>query len=87
MKRYKYIGTEKQLIEHGYTMNGDFAYKETDLKVVWYDDKLLYDNVIVSFHKSEYRHIYWDMWDENKNDITPYIQDLINDGLVEVMEI
>lgn len=84
MKQYKYIGTEEQLVEHGYDMRGDFACKKTDVEIM-YHGELTKDYILVGFSKSENGDIYWDMWDGNTNDITPYIQDLIDDGLVEVL--
>lgn len=91
MKRYRYIGTEEQLVERGFvkdTVNSDENW-------VWYDKDCLDDRqesddiLIVNFIGGGYgtlRILQFNYSDRPYETITPYIQDLINDGLVEVIE-
>ena len=83
--KYKYIGTEQQLVERGFERENydydGYSYsrcqkksKKSDI-VIFFNSRLYEDEVFM--HN----------WDEHDNCyIKPYIQDLIDDGLVEVVE-
>lgn len=86
--KYKYIGTEEQLVERGFklTLNGDeyinYAYREkneSDEYGIFMILKSPVENKVrlLTFNYTSLR---------QHTDITPYIQDLIDDGLVEVVE-
>ena len=85
MKRYKYIGTEEQLVAHGFVVwNGYSRYAtknkgHIDSLHIPLNEECWLDNVGVVRFDIVKR-------DESGEDITPYIQDLIDDGLVEVVE-
>lgn len=91
MKRYKYIGTEDQLVEHGFVKDNECSDEHT----VWYDKDCLnnpkeIDDVLTVAFKGSHRvrgifQFNYPERDETE-DIAPYIQDLIDDGLVEVVE-
>lgn len=83
--KYKYIGTEAQLVEHGfersdYSHDG-YSYRRNQGKT----DK---SDIIIFFELSYYEiNVFMHNWDKYDNCyIKPYIQDLIDDGLVEVVE-
>ena len=89
MKRYKYIGTEEQLVEFGFEMEHLSHYKNGDLihgtrQCQNYSGEI-YIILDWGFEKpqGDERFIQWN--DEREADITPYIQDLIDDGLVEAL--
>ena len=78
MKRYRYIGTEEQLVKHGFSKcgygmdrNEIYICLETCSDTLWF-----YQRGAVSFD---------DVNRDYDTDITHYIQDLIDDGLVEVL--
>lgn len=85
--KYKYIGTEEQLVERGFDMehlygqnqliHGTRRHDECDGEIY-----IILDWGLKTPQGNE-RFIQWN--DERESDITPYIQDLINDGLVEVL--
>ena len=93
--KYKYIGTEEQLVERGFivdTSNSRIGY-------IWYDkdcilEKKSFGDLITILIKNynnpkdeDIRLIMFNLEYTHKNDdITPYIQDLIDDGLVEVIK-
>jgi len=87
--KYKYIGTEEQLIEHGFEME-HIKYRCDDLvhgtKSVD-DSHVLYIILVygsyTEFDDEDEKIVQWD--DDNTDDITPYIQDLIDANLVEVI--
>lgn len=77
MKKYKYVGTEAQLVEHGFKVFNAYAERDVifiptkSLSEAWY-----YQKNAISFDNGDR---------DDDTDITPYIQDLIDDGLVEVV--
>ena len=82
--KYKYIGTEAQLVEHGFIVEGKYSRYATkneghiDALHIPLNDECWLDNVgVVRFNNINR--------DKSGEDITPYIQDLIDDGLVEVL--
>lgn len=79
--KYIYKGTEKQLIDCGYIVKkGLWASKRTDVQFE-YD----VGEVLITLHGHDsngVRTIKW-TWCDNETDIKPYIQDLIDLGLVE----
>jgi hypothetical protein len=79
--KYKYIGTEEQLIEHGFEMEhtGSLVH---GIKVID-ESHALYVVLEISWDYP-IRLILWD-FDDCNDDITPYIQDLIDANLVEVI--
>ena len=89
--KYIYIGTEEQLVARGFVRDNDNSDKYT----VWYDKDCLnhpkgIDDVLTVAIKGSDRvmgilQFNYPKRDETE-DITPYIQDLIDDGLVEVEE-
>ena len=74
MKRYKYIGTEEQLVERGFSIFSNFSVKSCGNNILAWIYILTDKSVIVKpLMKDAYL------------EPTPYIQDLIDDGLVEVL--
>lgn len=89
--KYKYIGTEEQLVEHGFEMeHEDFGTNSRPLihGVRKTDTDEVYVLLQYSFDylDDDIRLLCWNIWGDNPLDIMPYIQDLIDDGLVEVVE-
>ena len=89
MKQYKYIGTEEQLVERGFVKDNECSDEHT----VWYDKDCLnnpkeIDDVLTVAFKGSHRvrGIFQFNYRERTEDIASYIQDLIDDGLVEVVE-
>ena len=82
--KYKYIGTEEQLIEHGFKMNhtGTLVHGSKYID----DTHELY--IVLewgNFPNYDLRIIEWNSYDCDV-EFTPYIQDLIDANLVEVIE-
>jgi hypothetical protein len=92
VKRYKYIGTEEELELFGYEVNSeDCALKETDDK----DENEHYIEIYIALDPNnnmesecfKYGMISFNnVYHDKKYDITNYIQDLIDEKLVEVIE-
>lgn len=86
--KYKYIGTEEQLVEHGYKIDG---YNKKSYAYWACKDEGSYNSIYIPLNDNCYNKnhsITFNRTPRNKSgeDITPYIQDLIDDGLVEVVE-
>jgi len=85
--KYKYIGTEEQLIEHGFNMqhiqyrHDDFVHGTKFIDVTHELYIILTCGSYSEFDDENEQIIQWD--DDCTDDITPYIQDLIDDKLVE----
>ena len=114
--KYKYIGTEEQLIEHGF-VDGDMSYSHGAYHTNYgftrvakdFKTKTLFVAIItrISVYNIEqettknyksnriviiqankrrnYGGYMWGSYHETQDDITPYIQDLIDANLVEVI--
>ena len=81
--KYKYIGTEEQLIEHGFEM----LHTGTLVQGSKYIDDTHSLYIVLewrNFPNYGLRIIEW-VYYECDDDITPYIQDLIDAKLVEVI--
>ena len=85
MKRYKFIGTEAQLVEHGFEINGIEPNKYADKNYANDLENSLYISLSENYKAEPYREVSWNLIDK-KDDITLYIQDLIDANLVEVVE-
>ena len=85
--KYKYIGTNEQLVKFDYEVRDDglypFAISNQGFDVEA-DDGDMIDNIVIDLHIGG--DIYWNMWELHHTDITPFIQDLIEAGLVEVIK-
>jgi len=81
--KYKYIGTEEQLIEHGFEIHTHKIYMSYATR----SDGINYFNIFINLNEKSnyYKGIYFNDID-NTDDITPYIQDLIDANLVEVIK-
>ena len=90
MKRYRYIGTEEQLVEWGFVRDND----NSDEYTVWYDKDCLEnpkesDDVLIVATSGSNRvkgFLQFNYTDRPYETITPYIQDLIDANLVEAVE-
>lgn len=90
---YKYIGTEEQLIEHDFEMEKVLVERSTPLihgtrRVESLDTEiyivLSYGNYKPKTYEDDTRRLQWN--DDYPADIAPHIQDLIEAGLVEIIE-
>jgi len=80
--KYKYTGTEEQLIEHGFDVRHDVTLVHGEKYID--DTHSLY--IVLewgNFPNYGLRIVEW-VYFEYTDDITPYIQDLIDANLVEV---
>ena len=89
--KYKYIGTEKQLLDYGFVKDEEGSKK---YGTIWYEKDCLYDaeesdDVVVVALKTikgdekMKRILQFNYSDRPYETIKPYIQDLIDDGLVK----
>ena len=81
--KYKYIGTEEQLKERKFETYQIFGYSPYALR----KDDINYYTIHINLNKNSkwFNHITFN-YNSNTDDITPYIQDLIDANLVEVIE-
>ena len=80
--KYKYIGTEEQLIEYGFEIDGQDLRFKCAVK-----NRNHVDRLYISLGRlaiGETNIITFDDMNRDDEDITPYIQDLIDANLVEV---
>ena len=86
MKKYKYIGTEEQLMEFGFEMQG---FKEDGYSYFAVKNGDNEDSIFIPLNNvclSPNRIIKFNLNYRDGENITPYIQDLIDANLVEVVE-
>ena len=115
--KYKYIGTEEQLVERGYhkshvavfptamtkiiddkhvievcmeepsyNMWDGRDWKQSKIFELWQCSVVKKSNNKILLEPNVKEHWYYEKKQYGIEDITPYIQDLIDDGLVEVVE-
>ena len=85
MKEYKYIGTEEQLVKHGFYLCKDTKNNIEDKDYLRDVDD--YTQVYISLFFSGYDKKVMNNFDAEKPLNTKYFQDLIDAGLVEEIDL